>query len=147
MFEPETAGHKGTTEKEAMEHLALVRTLSHEISSAISAIERNDSADLTTRVAAQEAICLKLNQKSAQALQLACASYRATSESPAESSLWQKIRDAHVALDRLNRVYTGLIKRSQRSIELITGLYRNPGQRYTKDESAKPGQHTWSCEA
>lgn len=147
MSEPETSGEKETRNNEAREHLALVESLSHEILSAISAIERNDSADLATRIAAQEAICLKLNQKNAHDLQMACASYRATSESPAESSLWERIHEAHIGLDRLNRIYAGLIKRSRRSIELITGLCRNPGQRYTKDESARPGKHTWSCEA
>jgi len=148
MSEPKTAGQQQATKKDAVEHLALVRSLSHEISSAISAIERNDRADLSERVAAQEAICLKLNQKSPTDLQLACASYRATSEqSEGEPSLWQKIREAHIALDRVNRVYAALIKRSQKSIEMIVGLYRNPGPPYAKDEGAPSPKHTWSCEA
>jgi hypothetical protein len=142
MSEPETA-----EQKEEMEHLALVRALSREISSAISAIERSDLADLTTRIAAQEAICLKLNQNGGQDLRLACASYRTNLASPTQTSLWQRIREQYVVLDRLNRTYAGLIRRSQKSIELITGLYRDPGQRYSKDPSPRPGKHTWSCEA
>jgi hypothetical protein len=142
MANNETLGHK-----EGMEHLALVRALSQEVSSAISAIERNDLAELTTRVAAQDAICFKLNQKGPQTLQLACEPYRASCESSEERSLWQAICEAHTALSRLNRTYAGLVKRSQRSIELIAGLYRNPDQSYDRNPTAQPGKHTWSCEA
>ena len=42
MADNETLGHK-----EGMEHLALVQALSQEVSSAISAIEKNDLAELS----------------------------------------------------------------------------------------------------
>ncbi|MFZ0479803.1 MAG: hypothetical protein WAL71_11685 [Terriglobales bacterium] len=132
--------------QEAMEHLALVQALSHEISSAISAIERNDLADFASRLAAQEAICHDLNRKSPQ-FQVACASYRASSKLPAETSVWEKIRQAHFALGKLNRVYAGVISRSQKSIGLILNLYKTHGQRYSEDAKSRSGKHTLSCEA
>ncbi|MFZ3264122.1 MAG: hypothetical protein WA172_08980 [Terriglobales bacterium] len=141
MAETETPDHR-----EATEHLALVRALSHEISSAISAIERNDMGDFASRVAAQEAISHQLNRKGEESLKLACESYKAAAESPAGSPLSQKIREAHVALARLNRVYAALIRRSQKSIGLIISLYKSQGQSYTKDAKAQSSQHTWSCE-
>jgi hypothetical protein len=133
-------------QKQGMEHLALVQALSHEISSAISAIERNDMADLATRVAAQEAIALKLNRKDAHALQQACASYRATAQTPSDNSLWHKIREQYRALDQLNKVYYSLIQRSQQSLELIGSLYRGHGHRYGKDPGNRPAKSTWSCD-
>ena len=142
MPEIETVGHD-----EAKQHLALVQALSGEISSAISAVERNDITELTSRLAAQEVICHKLNQQDPQRLKQAFDSYRSTAQSRQKSSLIQKVREAHLALARLNRTYAGVISRSQRSIELITNLYRNHGQGYSKDESARPAKHTWSCEA
>lgn len=133
-------------ESQATEHLALVRALSHEISSAISAIERNDMGDFASRIAAQEAICHKLNPKGDESLKLACESYKAAANSPAGSPLSHKIHEAHLALARLNRVYAALIRRSQKSIGSIISLYKSQGQSYTKDAKAQPSQHTWSCE-
>jgi hypothetical protein len=142
MPELETVNHD-----ETKQHLALVRELSGEISSAISAIERNDMTELTSRLAAQEVICHKLNQQDPQRLKQAFESYRSAVQSRDKSSLLQKVREAHLTLARLNRTYAGVIGRSQRSIELITSLYRNHGQGYSKDEKAQPSKHTWSCEA
>jgi uncharacterized protein YcbK (DUF882 family) len=142
MPEFEAAGHKEVTE-----HLALVRALSGEISSAISAIERNDMAELGSRIAAQEVICHKLNQQDPQRLKQAFESYRSAAETSADPTLFDNIREAHLALTRLNRIYAGVVSGSQRSIELITNLYRNHGQRYNKDDNARPAKHTWSCEA
>ena len=133
--------------QDGIEHLALVRALSHEISEAISAIEHNDLADLNKRVAAQEYLSEKLKQKHLPSLLLVCESYRTASEIPADTSLRQKIREAHLALAQLSRVYAALIQRSQRSVGLILDLYRNHGQRYTRDASALPAKHTLSCEA
>lgn len=130
----------------AAQHLALVTSLSSEISSAISAIERNDMSEFESRVAAQEAICHKLAQQDPERLKRAFDSYQSAALTPATASLLDKVREAHLALARLNRVYAGVVGRSQRSIELITNFYRNYGQRYSKDENARPAKHTWSCE-
>ncbi len=142
MPEIETVDHD-----ETRQHLALVRALSGEVSNAISAIERNDMGELASHIAAQEIICHKLNQQDPQHLKHAFEAYRSTAQSREKSSLIQKVREAHLALARLNRTYAGVISRSQRSIELITNLYRNHGQGYNKDENVRPSKHTWSCEA
>jgi len=131
---------------ETEQHLVLVRALSAEISSAISAIERNDMTELDARVAAQEAICQKLNPQDPQHLKQALESYRRAAQIPAKLSLLEKVREAHLALARVNKIYAGVISRSHRSIELITHLYRNHGRRYAKDENVPPANHTWSCE-
>lgn len=142
MSEIETVDHD-----ETQQHLSLVRALSGEISNAISAIERNDMGELNSRIAAQEVICHKLNQQDPQRLKQAFESYRSTAQNRDKSSLIQRIREAHLTLARLNRAYAGVISGSQRSIELITNLYRHHGQGYSKGEKARPSKHTWSCEA
>ena len=142
MSEIETVDHD-----ETQQHLALVRALSGEISNAISAIERNDMGELTSRIAAQEVICHELNQQDPRRLKLAFESYRSTAQNRDKSPLIQKVREAHLTLARLNRTYARVISGSQRSIELITSLYRNHGQGYSKNEKARPSKHTWSCEA
>jgi len=141
------SGRDTTGQQEGIEHLALVRALSREVSSAISAIERNDLTLLTNSVAAQEAICQKLNRQGTEWLRLACASYRASVDGPVETPMMQTIREAHLGLAHLNRIYAGLVRRSQRSIELITALYRNYGQGYAKTPNNRTSNHTWSCEA
>lgn len=142
MTQPKTPSPDATSQ-----HLALVQALSGEISSAISAIERNDMSDLSARIAAQEAICQELNRQDPQRLQQAFESYSSTAQIPTKHSIIDKIREAHLTLARLNRIYAGIISRSQRSIELILSLYQNHGQRYHKDDNARPAKHTWSCEA
>jgi hypothetical protein len=102
---------------------------------------------LTSRIAAQEVICHKLNQQDPQRLKHAFESYRSTAQSREKSSLIQRVRQAHLTLARLSRTYGGVLSRSQRSIELITNLYRNHGHGYSKDEKARHPKHTWSCEA
>ncbi|HVM91861.1 MAG TPA: hypothetical protein VMT67_03560 [Terriglobales bacterium] len=134
------------TQEEATQHLALVTALSSEVSLAISAIERNDMTELESRIAAQETICQKLAQQDPERLKRAFNSYKSAAETPSRTTLFDKVREAHLALARLNRVYAGIVGRSQRSIELIANFYRNYGQRYSKDESAPPAKHTWSCE-
>ena len=129
----------------ANQHLVLLQALSGEISSAISAIERNDKSELDSRIAAQEAICNELNRQDPQRLQQALESYRSTAQISAKSAL-DKIREAQRRLARLNRIYAGVISRSQRSVELILSLYQNHGQRYHKDDNARPAKHSWSCE-
>lgn len=129
-----------------MEHLALVQALSREISSAISAIERNDMAEFALRLAAQEAICHGLDGKGPK-FRAACSSYRAASAIVPEESVWERIRQAHFALAKLNRVYSGVISRSQKSVALILNLYKNHGQRYSKDADARGSRHNLSCEA
>lgn len=128
------------------EHLALVRSLSREVATAISAIEHNDLALLKSSVAAQESICQKLSQDRAEWLRTACASYRASSGNREGVARWQEVRDAHAGLARLNRIYEGLIRRSHKSIQLITALYRGREQDYSKEAKLRAGNHTWSCE-
>jgi hypothetical protein len=142
MPQAETPAHDASDE-----HLALVEALSCEISSAISAIERNDMSELGARIAAQEVICNRLNEQDPQRLQTALEPYRFAAETPVKSSVIDKIREAHRTLSRLNRTYAGVVSRSHRSIELILSLYQNHGQRYHKDDNARHGKHTLSCEA
>ena len=128
------------------EHLALVRSLSREVATAISAIEHNDLDLLKSSVAAQEAICQKLSQDRTVWLRAACASYRESSREPERVSRWQEVRDAHAGLARLNRIYEALIRRSHKSIQLITALYRGQGHDYSQEGKPQSGNHTWSCE-
>jgi hypothetical protein len=135
--------HDATRRQEQLEHLAQVHALSQAVGSAISAIERNDLPQLEIHLAAQETICNRLSgMKPAWS---AIAGGKAISGESPDAQLWQEIRQAHVGLAQLNRVYGGLLKRARRSAGLITAIYRGHGEGYDRGRSSAP-QHTWSCE-
>ena len=118
-------------------YLANLRALSREIASAISAVEQNDLARFQSNVAAQEMICGELSQPQGSISPLNGADRAAD---------WSEIRDAHLQLSRLNRVYAALLKRSYHSNALLAALYRNYGQGYGQTSTAPAETHTWSCE-
>jgi hypothetical protein len=116
------------TRRQQVEHLAHVQALLQAVASAISAIEKNDLPRFETNLAAQETIC---NRLSANQWGLA------TSDEDTDAQLAREIRQAHVDLAQLNRVYAALLKRARRSVELMGALYRTYGEAQ---------RHTWSCE-
>jgi hypothetical protein len=133
-----------TTRNQAWrEHLAKVRALSQELSSAIAALEQNDLQKLEASLAIQE----KLSHELAAKWPVPTADTTDVAKSgQATTSLPDEIRDAHIALVRLNRVYAAVLKRAQRSTNLMAAVYRIYGQGYGKDTTAVAKQHTWSCE-
>ena len=133
-----------TRNQEQLEHLALVRALSQAVESAISAIEKNDLRQLQTALASQETICNRICGTK-PTLVLAAPEKPVAGEDPDAARL-QEIRQAHVGLARLNRVYAALLQRVRRSTGLITALYRSYGEGYDRGPSPLPPHHTWSCE-
>jgi hypothetical protein len=131
-------------EVDQTKHLARVRALSQEVKSAISAIERNDLQKLNATIAIQENICNELGGAK-WLLPPASADEIAGTDQSAEG-LIEEIRQAHAVLTDLNRVYAGVLKRSQRSLGLIAAIYRNEKHGYDKDSPALNECHTWSCE-
>jgi len=127
------------------ERLAQVEVLSREITSAISAIEKNDFRQLEIHVAAQEAICSSL-LTAQKLLPPAPAASDTGSEFDATSQVLEEIRQAHVALAQLNRVYAAVLKRAGKTVELVAGIYRAHGQGYDRNPSSIAKRHTWSCE-
>ena len=123
------------------EHLAKVRALSQELSSAVMAVQQNDLKKLESSLALQETLCHELATK--WLLPPATAGETAKS---GEMTLVEEIREAHLSLAQLNRVYAAVLKRARRSTGLIAGIYRNYGQGYAKDAPAVGQRHTWSCE-
>lgn len=128
------------------QHLALVRALSRELSTAISAIEQNNVGLLTSSVAAQEAICQQLHRQGSDWLRTAWSEYRASAQPQEDPSILSEIRSAHAALARLNQIYSDLVRRSQKSIQLIAAFYKGHGQSYGDTAKDQAGDHTWSCE-
>jgi hypothetical protein len=124
--------------QDLVEHLALVHALSRAIGSAISAIEKNNLPELETQLAIQETICNRLSGN-----KLAMSS---VSKVEVVHGELQQIRQAHLALAQLNRVYAALLKRSRRHLGQITALYGNHGEGYNRGPSTLPQRHTWSCE-
>ena len=125
------------------EHLGELRALSHQIGSAISAVEHNDLAKLQSCVAEQERLCQQLGGGK---WLLPAIGEKESGASSAAPTLREEIREAYVALAQLNRVYGALLKRAQRSCGLLTGAYRDLGQGYGKDSPGCAERHTWSCE-
>jgi hypothetical protein len=111
------------------DHLARVRALSGEVQTAIGALEKNDFALLEQSVARQEALCSEI------------VSLKAESRVPDVNSA-AETRHAYMALAQKNRVCAALLKRSDRTVGLLSGLYRCYGSGLEK----KSTDHTWSCE-
>jgi hypothetical protein len=134
-----------TREQADLQHLTLVLTLSGEVASAISAVEHNHLHQLQVAIANQERICDQLaNTKwtpPSSARKRAGSAHRATSE------IGERIQAAYVALAQLNRVYAGVVKRSQRSVELLSALYGNGAHGYGQQPPRPETSQTLSCEA
>jgi hypothetical protein len=130
--------------QDLLEHLAQVHALSRAIASAISAIEKNNLREFETQLATQEMICNRLSGKTL--VMSSTSKAEAVRGETADAHLLQEIRQAHLALTQLNRVYAGLLKRSRRCLGLIAALYRNHEEGYDRGPSTLPQRHTWSCE-
>src|SRR5271166_6787394 len=123
--------------QELMDRLAQVQALLQAVASAISAIEKNDLRQFEIQLAMQETMCHRLS-----ANQWTPTSTVADS---ANAKLEQEIRQAHIALAQLNRVYAALLKRARKSAELMAALYRSHGAGYDPGSHRLPQHHTWSC--
>ena len=132
-----------TRRREQLEHLAQVHALSQAIASAISAIEKNDLPQLETYVAAQETMCNRLS--GTKGIFPLSPKTNALANGNPEAQLQQELRQAHVALAQLNRVYAALLKRSSRSVGLMAALYRQSAG-YDRSSAPAPQRHSWSCE-
>jgi hypothetical protein len=128
-----------------LQHLTRVRTLAGEVAAAISAIEHNNLLQLQTAVANQETICNQLANTKWTPSPLA--RKRAGRPLPVTSETGEQIHEAYVALAQLNRVYAGVVKRSRRSVELLSALYGNQESGYGPKLPQSENFQTWSCEA
>jgi uncharacterized coiled-coil protein SlyX len=128
--------------QDLVEHLAQVQALSRAIGFAIAAIEKNNLRELETQLATQETIC---NRLSGNKLVISSIS-KVEAVRDETAHLLQQIRQAHLALAQLNRVYAALLKRSRRHLGQITALYGSHGEGYDRGPSTLPQRHTWSCE-
>ena len=120
-----------------LQHLKRVRALIEEVAAAISAIERNDLPRLQASVANQERISSEL----AATKWIPPASPK---KDDAASEPSDKIPEAYAALAQLNRVYAGVLKRSQRSVALLSALYGMQGDGYRMEPSGN--SQILSCE-
>jgi hypothetical protein len=127
------SAQKPVSKHEPREHLAGLRALSQQLNAAISAIARNDLAQLQTSVAAQETLCRELTSLPISAAVI-------------EPGLLAEIRTSQKELAQLNRIYAAVLKRAQRSAALMSALYRSFGQGYAKDAPPPAEKPLLSCE-
>jgi hypothetical protein len=120
---------KMAREQAQLEHLELVRALSREITSAISAIERNNLPGFQAAIAHQEKICHEL---------------AARQWSPSAAA-GDPVHAAYADLAQINRVYAGVLKRSKRCADLLTALYGSCAG-YGKNVPALGDRQPWTCE-
>lgn len=135
-----------STGKQQLEQLFQIRALLREMASAISAIEKNDLRQLESHVAAQEAVCNSV-VSAQKLLSPGPASLVPASDLDSGTQLLAELRQAHVELAQLNRVYAAVLKRAERMVGLVASIYRAHGQGYDRNLSPIAKQHTWSCEA
>jgi hypothetical protein len=133
-----------TTSDQQREHLAQVHALSQAVASAVAAIEKNDLPGLESHLADQETMCNRLLSRGEPSS--GTEKILAASGDTLDAPLLQEIRQAYVALAQLNLVYSALLKRAQRSLALISALYRGHGAGYDRGSSELPQRHSWSCE-
>jgi hypothetical protein len=133
-----------TREQTDMQHLTRVRALTGEVAAAISAIEHNELRQLQIAIANQERICSELATTKwtlCQSAKKPAGGIHATTSDTAE-----QIRAAYVTLAQINRVYAGVVKRSKRSVELLSALYGNQGDGYGQEPPRSQTFQTLSCE-
>ena len=121
-----------TREQVHDEHLARVRALSSEVQTVICALEKNDLSQLEQSVARQEILCTEIAALKAKSTESRLPDVNSAAE----------IRHAYMVLAHKNRVCAALLKRSDRTVGLLSGLYRCYGAGLER----KSTNHTWSCE-
>lgn len=126
------------------QHLTRLQALGRELESAISAIEHNDLRQLQVAIANQERICNELAMKKWTPIptekQGAARALAATSKTE------EQIRAAYVSLASLNRVYAGVVRRSRRTVALLSALYGSLGDGYSQEPARSQEFQTLSCE-
>jgi hypothetical protein len=116
------------------QQLEQVRSLSREITAALSAIERNDLQAFQQAIASQERICN----------QLALTDQPAVAGSGSEGLA---VYQAYVELAQVNRLYAAVIKRSKRCADVLLSLYGGCDARYVSGEHAQIDREGLACEA
>ena len=114
------------------EHIARVHALCSEVQASILALEENNVALLEQSLTKQESLCIQIAALKAKSAEFKPINARSAAE----------IRHAYMALAQKNRTYAALLKRSNRTVNLLSGLYRCYGAGIDK----KSLDHTWSCE-
>ncbi len=125
------------------QHVAQVRALASQIGNAISAIEHNDLLKLQDSVSAQHTLCCQLAE-TRLLLPERCES--GIAPTAREVELREELREAYVALGQMNRIYTALLKRAERSCVALAAVYRTHTQGYSKDSPSPPERRNLSCE-
>lgn len=120
------------TGNQRSQHLELVRALSQQISSAISAIEHNDLPAFQATIARQEDLCHELATKKWSP--------------PAQKSNRDPLQSAYSELAQLNRVYARVLKNSKRCADLLAALYGACGVGYGKEGSSLVERQGLICE-
>ena len=133
-----------TRENVDAQHLTRVRLLTGEVAAAISAIEHNNLRQLQIAVANQERICNELATTKWTPSPLARKYLRRNTAPISETG--DQIQAAYVALAQINRVYAGVVKRSKRSVDLLSALYGNQGDGYGQEPLPSETLQTLSCE-
>jgi hypothetical protein len=109
-----------------------VQALCSEVQASILALEQNNVALLEQSLAKQEALCNQLTVLKEQS----------AGSKPLDARSAAEIRHAYMALAQKNRTYAALLKRSNRTVSLLSGFYRC----YGAGTENKPMNHTLSCE-
>lgn len=141
---PELMGAEAQTRnREAGEHLALLRSLACELERAMQAIAQNNLAQLEESIATQQDLSARLTQLAQQ---------RRNSAAPAtlaahnmNGNLQGEIQAAGGELQRLNQRYSLLIEHSGRSAAQMAALFRSFRGQF-QEAGARESNTTLSCQ-
>jgi hypothetical protein len=127
----------------AAAYLQQLQELASEISAATDAISANRLQKFRESVDKQELLCWSLTSMA----RTVGDSLKPIDQSPApriDGQLAERIRAASVELNVLNLKYAALLRRSGRSIALLSLLCKSFSGQYPS--AFQPNHHTWSCE-
>lgn len=120
----------------AMSYLHDIGALQTELRSAMLAISGNRLSVLEDSLWRQQVLCTSLKHLS-----------RSLSTEAVERPLLDRIQQASLDLQQLNRTYAQLVQQSSQSTDLLSRLCRSYGDTAPASAIAAAPTPTWSCEA
>ena len=138
-------GLRETANEIAASYLQQLQLLGHEISKAINAIAADELLKLQDSVAKQEMLCASLATRANDISSLFAAPENYPPSS-IDKEIEARIREATRTIREQSLLYSSLLKRSGRSIAVLSLLYKSHAGQIREECGPGLKRQTWSCE-